>query len=65
MFLRLKIKDVMVFTPFKAQTSIIDYYNWSIVGALVLYLSLHRFINVKEFDAVTLKIVNKRRNKAK
>ena len=54
----------MAITSFKAQTTKINYYKPVTISHVVLYLSLYRFLGVKEFDAVTLKIVNKRRNKA-
>ena len=52
----------MVITSFKAQTTNIDYYKPTTKNHEVLYLSLYLFLGVKEFDAITLKIVNKRTN---
>ena len=53
--------DDMVITSFKAQTSKIDYCNWSIFGAVHknFILSLYWFLDEKEFDAVSLKMLNK------
>ena len=53
----------MFVTSFKAQTTKIDYYNWSIFGAVTKSIILA--LDVKAFDVVTSKIVNKRSNKAK
>ena len=54
----------MVVMSFKAQTTKIDYY-YKKPCTVVLYSSLYWFPDGKEFDAVTLKIANKRRIKAK
>ena len=55
----------MVITTFKAQTTKIDYYKPVTKTHGVLLLPLSWFLDVKEFDAVTLKILSKRRYNAK
>ena len=60
----------MFIVSFKAQKTKTDCYELSIFGArhksnVVLYLSLNWLLDGKKFDAITLKILNKRRHRAK
>ena len=49
----------MIIMSFKAKTTQIDYYKLVTKSHVVLYLSLYWFLDVKEFDGVTLKILIK------
>ena len=57
--------DVLDFMLFKAQATKIDFYKLVAKSHLVLYLYFYWFLDLKEFDTVTYKIVHKEINKAR